>query len=79
MENFIKCPLGNYGIYKLGLWHISYAIKLWFNNANEGFVKGLTKSWWTMEKSRELDYGTMGLDFVSSGGQVGAFKAPRIT
>ena len=68
MENFIKSPLENYGIYILGLWHISYAIKLWFNIANEGFVKGLTKSCWTMEKCYELDYGTVGLDFMVRGG-----------
>ena len=63
--------MGNCGIYKHGLWHISYAIKLWFNIANEGFVKGLTKSCWNMERSCEIDYGTVGFDFMSSGGQGG--------
>ena len=68
MEKFIKSPLENYGIYILGLRHISHAIKLWFNISNQGFVKGLIKSWWIMEKCHEIEYGIVGLDFVDSGG-----------
>ena len=68
MENFIKSPLENYGIYINLLWHISYAIILWVNVVMEGFVMGLTLGWWTMRDCSELDYGTVVLDFVGSGG-----------
>ena len=40
---------------------------------------GLTLGWWTMQNRSELDYGTVGLDFVGSEGQGGALIAPRKT
>ena len=38
---------------------------------------GLTIGWWTMQNRSELDCGTVGLDFVGSGGQGGALIAPQ--
>ena len=32
---------------------------------------GLMLGWWTMRNRSDLDYGTMGLDFVGSGGHGG--------
>ena len=77
MENFIKGTLENYGIYINLLWHISYAIKIWLNVVMEGFVMGLILGWWPMQNHSELDYGTMGLDFMGSGGQGGTLSNPQ--
>ena len=41
MENLMERPLGDYGISIKDLWQISLAIKLWYNNANEGFGNGV--------------------------------------
>ena len=65
-------PLGDYGICIKDLWHISYAIKLWYNNAKEGFDKGLV----LMQNHYGVDYRDVGMNFVNSGYQVGAFMAP---
>ena len=63
-------------VYENHLWHISYAIKLWLNVVMEGIYKGLMIVWWTKEKSCEVDYGTVGLDFVGSGREGVTFIAP---
>ena len=68
MEKFIKSPLKNYGICIKDLWHISYAIKLWHNVLMEKLIRGLILGWWTMRIHSELDYGTVGLDSMGSGG-----------
>ena len=60
-------PLGDYGICIKDLWHISYAIKLWYNNGNEGFDKGLVLGWWQMQFHSGFDYGDVGMNFVNSG------------
>ena len=77
MANFIRSPWKNYGICINYLWYILYAIKLWLNVAMEGFGKVLSLGWWTIRNSCGLNYGTVGFDFVSSGGQVGAFMLPE--
>ena len=79
IENLVMSTLENYGVYINHLWHISFSIKLWLNVVMEGFVMGLTLGWWTMQNRSELDYGTVGLDFVGSGGQGGALISPRKT
>ena len=75
-KNIMKIPLGDYGICIKYLWHISYAIKLWYNNAKEGFVKGLVLGWWTMCFRCGIDCGYVGMNLVNSGDQGGAFMAP---
>ena len=75
MEKLMEGPLGDYGICIKYLWHISYAIKLWYNNGKEGFDKGLVLGWWTMRFHCELEYGDVGMNFVNSGDQGGTFMA----
>ena len=77
MENFIRTPLKNYQIRINHIRHISYDIKLCINVAMEGFDKGLSPRWWTIRNHCGLNYGTVGLDFVSSGGQGGTLNAAR--
>ena len=79
MENLVKSTLENYGVYVIGLGNIPYAIQLWFYIVMEGFVMGLTMGWLTKKIHRELDYSSVGLDFVGSGGQGGALIDPRKT
>ena len=67
MENFIRTPWKNYGICIDYLWNISYAIKLWLNIVMEALVRGLILGWWAIRIHSEFDYGTVGLDFMSSG------------
>ena len=69
--------LENYGVYINHLWNISFSIKLWLNVVMEGFVMGLMIGWWTMQNRSELDCGTVGLDFLGSGGQGGTLIASR--
>ena len=47
--------------------------------AKSGFYYGLSLGWCTKEFRRELDYSSMGLDFVGNGGQGGALISPRET
>ena len=75
MENFIRTPLKNYQIRINYIRHISYDIKLCINVTMEGFDKGLSPRWWTIRNHCGLNYGTVGLDFVNSGGQGGTFNA----
>ena len=37
----------------------------------EGLVMGLMLGWWTMQNCSDLDYGTVGFDFICSGGHGG--------
>ena len=67
MENLMEGPLGYYGICIKYLWHILYSIKLWYNNAKEGFDKGLVQGWSTMWFHCVLHYGDVGMNFVNSG------------
>ena len=71
--------LENYAVYENHLWHISYAIKLWLSVVMEGFVMGLTLGWWTMQNCSDLDYGTVGFDFVGSGEEGGSLISPEKT
>ena len=74
MENFIRSPWKNYGICINYLWNISNGIKPWFNVAMDILVMGSILRWWTIQNHCGLNYGTVGLDFVSSGGQGGTFN-----
>ena len=53
-------------------WHISYAMKLWLNYANEGFNGGLMKN----HKRWGLDYMDVGKNHVNGGRQGGRFMTP---
>ena len=76
MANFIRNPWKNYGTCINYLWHISYAIKLWLNVVMEGLARVFILGWWTIRIYNELDYGTMGMDFVGSGGHGGDLITP---
>ena len=73
----MKSALEYYRVNMFGLWHISYAIQLWSNVIFDGFVRVLMLWWWIMEIHREIDYSSMGLDFVGSGGQGGTLIGPQ--
>ena len=68
MENFVRSLWKNYGICINYLWHISYAIKICLNVAMEGLSMVFMLGWWTIQNYNEINYGTMGMDFVGSGG-----------
>ena len=73
LEKFLRKISGKHNDW----WNISYAIKIWLNVVLDNFIMVLTLGWWTMQHRCELDYSSVGFDFVGSGGQGGTLISPR--
>ena len=56
MVNLVISLWEDYGLCINLLWHILYAIKLWINDAKEGFDEGLVQ----IQIHDEFEYGDVG-------------------